>query len=105
MEGSLPLPADLVWWITLVEIPALAGLLGLLLKSRRDADMAVKELADRLQIAAAQLRQGLDAFKLEVARTYASTAALKETETRLTERLMRIETKLDRVAETKETSQ
>jgi len=40
-------------------------------------------------------------FKLDVAKNYASQAALKETEQRLTDHLVRIEHKLDRFARTR----
>ena len=75
---------DLMWWITAVELPAIAGLFLLIWRTRRELDnkvgMAIRDLAE---------------FKLEVAKTYASQAALKETEQRLTDHLVRIEHKLD----------
>ena len=75
---------DLAWWATAVELPALAGLFWLMLRGRAELDAA----HDRL-------RDDLSAFKLDVARSYASTAALKDVERRLTEHLVRIEAKLD----------
>lgn len=83
MSGALWTP-DLMWWISAVELPALAGLLVLVWKTRRDLEKANGETAE-----------GLADFKLDVAKTYASQAALKETEQRLTDHLVRIEHKLD----------
>ena len=77
-------PPDLMWWITAVELPALAGLFVLIWRVRRDLESAIGETAD-----------DLGDFKLDVAKNYASQAALKETEQRLTDHLVRIEQKLD----------
>ena len=82
MHGDWTL--DLAWWATAVELPALAGLFWLMQRGRAELDGA----QDRL-------REDLSAFKVEVARSYASTAALKDAERRLTEHLVRIEAKLD----------
>lgn len=77
---------DSLWWVTVVEIPALAGLFWLFWRQRLDQAAAVDAVKDELA-----------AFKLEVAKTYASTQALKDTEVRLTAHLVRIERKLDGV--------
>ena len=42
-----------------------------------------------------QAREALAAYKLEVAKSYATTGYLKDVEQRLTEHLVRIEGKLD----------
>lgn len=83
MQGDWTI--DLAWWATAVELPALAGLFWLMQRGRAE-----------LEARADRLRDELSAFKLEVARSYASTAALKDVERRLTEHLVRIEGKLDR---------
>jgi hypothetical protein len=44
------------------------------------------------------MREGLSAFKLEVAKSYASIADMKELEARLVGHLLRIEEKLDKTA-------
>lgn len=77
-------PPDLMWWITAVELPALAGLFVLIWRARRELESAIDETAEDLAD-----------FKLDVAKNYASQAALKETEQRLTDHLIRIEQKLD----------
>lgn len=86
---------DIVWWITVVEIPALTGLWWLIWRTRRDQDIAFEKHRQRLDAAVAQAREALAAYKLEVAKSYASTAQLKDLEKRLTDHLLRIESKLD----------
>ena len=88
-------PIDLIWWITVVEIPALTGLWWLVWRSRRDTDTALDRHRQRLDTAVAQAREALAAYKLEVAKSYASTSQLKDLEGRLTGHLLRIEAKLD----------
>jgi len=73
---STLLSTDFMWLLTAVQLPALAGLFWMV----------------------QHLREQVAAYKLEVARTYASLVHLKDVETRLTEHLVRIEAKLDRVA-------
>ena len=87
---------DLVWWITVVELPALAGLFWFGLRSRRDSDDALDGCRERCSSDVAQVREALAAYKLEVAKSYASIPYLKEVERRLTAHLVRIEDKLDR---------
>lgn len=70
------LSSGVQWWITAIELPALAGLLALVLK----------------------LREGLVADKLESLKTFASLSAVKELENRLVSHLLRIEAKLDTTA-------
>ncbi len=85
------LSADFAWWLTAVQVPVLAGLFRLVQQARARSDVAERGFNDRL----AGIRDDLAAYKLEVARTYASLVHLKEVETRLTEHLLRIEAKLD----------
>jgi len=86
---------DLIWWITVVEIPALTGLLWLVWRNRREQDEDLRHLQQVTEKALSQAREALSAYKLEVAKTYASIAYLKDVERRLTEHLLRIEAKLD----------
>ncbi|MBK1699253.1 hypothetical protein [Rhodovibrio salinarum] len=86
---------DPIWWITAVELPALAGLFVLIWRARRDAQDALDRLAHRLDGANSGTRDQLAAFKVDVATTYASIPALRESEGRLTAHLVRIEKKLD----------
>lgn len=89
---------DVMWWITAVELPVLGGLFWLIWRSRGEADVRLDGLDDKLAAGVAQLREALAAYKLEVAKTYATTGYLKDVERRLTEHLVRIEAKLDAVS-------
>ena len=89
---------DLMWWITAVDLPALGGLFWLIWRTRRESDGAVRRLRDTVDARNAQMREALAAFKLEVAKNYASITDLKELETRLVGHLLRIEAKLDTTA-------
>ncbi len=90
-----PMTLNVIWWITAVEIPALAGLFWLGWRNRRDADDAIDDARHEFETGLTYLRENLAAYKLEVAKSYASITYLKEVERRLTAHLVRIETKLD----------
>ncbi|MGO1121209.1 hypothetical protein ACTL6U_21135 [Rhodovibrionaceae bacterium A322] len=89
---------DLFWWISVVELPALAGLFWLNWRLRRDWERQVAEDRQRFSQADERSRAALSAFKLEVAQSYASLSAMKDLEHRLTSHLLRIEKKLDQAA-------
>ena len=89
---------DLVWWISAFDLPAMAGLFWLIWRTRRDNEQAVDHLHNVLERRSDQLRDALGAFKLEVAKTYASHTDLRDLETRLVAHLLRIESKLDSTA-------
>jgi hypothetical protein len=86
---------DLVTWVTAVELPALAGLFWLVWRGRQDAEAETDEIRRFLENGLSRAREELAAYKLEVAKTYASIGYIKDIERRLTEHLVRIETKLD----------
>lgn len=88
---------DPLWWVTAVELPVLGGLFLLIWRARLEADQRLDDLAHRLEIGVGQAREALSAYKLEVAKSYATTGYLKDVERRLTEHLVRIEAKLDSV--------
>lgn len=87
--------SDLMWWITIVEMPALTALAVLIWRTRVDAQKASKDIGLHADEMLDELRAELSTFQLEVARSYASVALLKDTESRLTHHLLRIEAKLD----------
>ncbi|MCK6417835.1 MAG: hypothetical protein L6Q57_02710 [Alphaproteobacteria bacterium] len=89
---------DLVWWITAIEVPVLAGLFGLIWHVRQDSETACDDLQTQMERRCEQLREALSAFKLEVAKTYASQTDLRDLEGRLVSHLLRIESKLDATA-------
>ncbi len=65
-----------MWWISVIEIPALGGLFALIMGVMRDVSN----------------------FRLFVAQHYASFMQTRELEQRLTAHLLRIEAKLDATA-------
>lgn len=94
MESSI----NWIWWISAVELPVLAGLFTLIWRTRQEGEDAIDHLQDILDRRNDQLRDALNAFKLEVAKTYASHTDLRELESRLVNHLLRIESKLDATA-------
>ncbi len=86
---------DTIWWISAVELPALAGLFWLVWRTRRDIERDVEAIRHDCEAGVAGSREGLAAYKLEVAKSYASLAYLGEVERRITRHLTRIENKLD----------
>lgn len=89
---------DLVWWITAIEVPVMAGLFGLIWRTRHESQVVCDALQTQMERRCEQLREALSAFKLEVAKTYASQTDLRELEKRLVDHLLRIESKLDATA-------
>ncbi len=90
-----PWTINVIWWISAVEIPALAGLFWINWRNRRDVDDALDDARHEFETGLTYLRESLSAYKLEVAKSYASIPYLKEVERRLTAHLIRIENKLD----------
>lgn len=88
----------LTWWITVVDIPVMAGLFWFSLKIKSDYQESLKSLHDTLDVRTSQLRESLSSFKLEVAKSYASVIDMKDLENRIVSHLLRIESKLDRTA-------
>lgn len=89
---------DLIWWITAIDLPALGGLFWLIWRTRKESEHAVSRLREVVEARNAQMREALAAFKLEVAKSYASIGDLKDVEGRLVSHLLRIEAKLDSTA-------
>ncbi len=89
---------DLIWWITVFDLPTMAGLFWLIWRTRRDSDEAIDHVQRMLNHRNDQLREALSAFKLEVAKTYASHTDLRDLEKRIVDHLLRIESKLDTTA-------
>lgn len=89
---------ELAWWITVVDLPAMAGLFALIWRTRRESEQALRHLREIVDTRNIQLRDALASFKLEVAKNYASISDLRELEGRLVGHLLRIEAKLDTTA-------
>ncbi len=77
----------LTWWITVIDLPALTGLLWMIWRTRKETEEAIRNLYD-----------ALTAFKLEAAKSYAYVTDLKDLEIRIVNHLLRIEAKLDKTA-------
>lgn len=88
---------DLRWWVAAVELPVLGAMAMTVWRVRHDTDRRMDELEHRLDVGLGQAREALAGYKLEVAKSYATTGYLKDVEQRLTEHLVRIEGKLDGV--------
>ena len=89
---------ELAWWITVIDLPALGGLFWLIWHTRHENEVATDHLRDVVETRNAQMREALSAFKLEVAKFYASVSDLRDLESRLVSHLLRIESKLDSTA-------
>jgi hypothetical protein len=76
------------------DVSALGAMAWLVWRHRRDAEIAIERTRRVAAEEARDLREALAAFKLEVARGYASIGYLKDVENRLTAHLLRIEAKL-----------
>ena len=72
LDGS-----DHLVWLTAIEMPVIGALFWLLWRTRRETDERLDDAHRRADISLAQTREALSAYKLEVARTYASMATLK----------------------------
>lgn len=86
---------DFMWWVSMIEIPVVTALIGFLWKVRQDSERGLNRIRDLMEARHAQIREGLSAYKLEVAKSYAQTSDMKDLEERLTRHLLRIEAKLD----------
>lgn len=86
---------DLAWWIAVVEIPVFAGMAYMIWHVRRDMESSVGSHRIATEATVLALRDRLADHRLDVARSYASLAHLKDVEQRLTDHLLRIEHKLD----------
>lgn len=89
---------ELIWWISAIDLPALGGLFWLIWRTRKESEDSLRHLREIVDTRNAQLRDALAAFKLEVAKSYASITDMRELEARLVSHLLRIETKLDATA-------
>ena len=69
------------------------------IRKRPKFQEAIDDARHESETGLSYLREALGAFRLEVAKSYASIPYLKEVERRLTEHLVRIENKLDGVVQ------
>lgn len=88
--------ANLFRWLAMVELPVLGGVFWFVWRARRDSEIALADHRRLMDANVGRLRENFAAYKLDVAKNYASISYLKDVERRLTGHLLRIETKLDR---------
>ena len=88
------LPPPLV--AALADAPLALVLMWMVVQLRRD--LAVRAEAPPAPAPAPSAREELDAFKLEVARTYVPLSLIRDMDARLTQQLGRFEEKLDEVS-------
>jgi hypothetical protein len=83
-----------VWWITAVELPVLGSLFWLVHHGRREGERALLKMYSEIRGHLSVVVENLSHSKLEVARLYATAEDLKDVEKRLTDHLLRLETRL-----------
>lgn len=93
---------EILTWVVMVELPVFAALFKMISKSRQETENHFATLKEDCGQGLVQVRENLAEFKLHVARNYVSVTYLKDVETRLTDHLLRIEKKLDKVGENHE---
>ena len=87
--------ASLIWWISAVELPLFSALAAWLAKRHQALARRTDEVRRELSEAMEGLSGRLSRFRLEAAANYATQNALRESESRLSRHLFRIERKLD----------
>lgn len=88
---------NFTWWVLAVEIPAFVGLFKWFLSIKQNLEEEISGIRASHDANHIFNREELAAYKLYVANNYVSNSYLKDVETRLTNHLLRIETKLDEV--------
>lgn len=83
-----------VWWITVVELPVFGCLFWMIHQGRREAERALLKVYSEIQGNMSMVLENVAHSKLEVARLYATIADLKDVEKRLTDYLLRLDTRL-----------
>lgn len=83
-----------VWWISAVEVPLFGCLFWLMHHGRREAERALLKVYSEIQGNLNMVLENLAQSKLEIARLYATVADLRDVEKRLTDHLLRLESRL-----------
>ena len=81
-------------WIRFVEIPVAAGLFWMIHGLRQDFLNRSDHLDERGAEALTRTREDLAGYKLEVARTYVPLSLIRDVDRRLSEHMLRIESKI-----------
>jgi hypothetical protein len=88
-----------IWWISAVELPVIGCLFWLIHHGRRESERALLKIYREIQGNLSIVLDNLAHSKLEVARLYATIADLKDVEKRLSDHLVRVETRLNLLLE------
>ena len=83
-----------MWWTTAIEIPVLGCLFWLIHHGRRESKRALLRIHREIQGNLNMVLDNLAQSKLEIARFYATVTDLEDVEQRLTDHLLRLETRL-----------
>lgn len=86
---------NLLWWISVVEIPVIGFLFFMIRGNRKEIDENIKEAEEKIDAGIGCLKNELANYKLYSAKEFASVTYLKDVENRLTNHLLRIEEKLE----------
>jgi len=96
----MPITIEPLWWVTVVELPVLAGLFWMIHGLRSDVQARIERGDARDADALTRTREDLAEFRIEVARTYVPLSLIREVDQRLSGHLLRIEQKLEQVQRT-----
>jgi hypothetical protein len=83
-----------MWWTTAIEVPVLGSMFWMIHHGRRESERALLRIYREIQGNLNMVLENLAQSKLEIARFYASVSDLKAVEQRLTDHLIRLETRL-----------
>ena len=83
-----------MWWTTAIEVPVLGCMFWLIHHGRRESERALLRIYREIQGNLNMVLDNLAQSKLEIARFYATVTDLKDVEQRLTDHLLRLETRL-----------
>jgi hypothetical protein len=83
-----------MWWTTAIEAPVLGCMFWLIHHGRRESERALLRIYREIQGNLNMVLDNLAQSKLEIARFYATVTDLKDVEQRLTDHLLRLETRM-----------
>ncbi len=89
---------DITTWLTAIMLPVLGSLFWMIQGIKKELQAKLEELAARKLDKLGVLRAELADHKLDVARGYAPLHAIRDLDRRLSMQLVRIESKLERLA-------
>jgi hypothetical protein len=94
----MPIQIEPTWWITAVEAPIVAALFWMIHGLRKDLHDRIERGDQRDSDALTRTREDLAQFKIEVARTYVPLSLIRDLDRRISDHLLRIEEKIEKVS-------